>query len=526
MKRNRQHSQSKPALRCAIYTRKSTDEGLEQDFNSLDAQRESAEAYIRSQQHEGWICLADRYDDGGFTGGNMERPALKRLMADIEAGKVDCVIVYKVDRLSRSLLDFARMMETFDKHQVSFVSVTQQFNTTHSMGRLTLNILLSFAQFEREVIAERTRDKIAATRRKGKWCGGRPILGYNVELDARGPRLIVNPAEADQVREIVALYLKHRSLLAVVKELRLRGWRTKCWTTRKGRKSGGLPFDKNRLYNLLTNVTYAGKLTYKDEVHEGQHEAIISPEEFAEVQNALRRNSLTGGAGVRGCYPALLKGLLFCGPCGCAMTHTYTQRTKATRYRYYVCLKAQKQGWSTCPSKSLPAAEIERYVIDHIRGVGRDPRVVAATVAEIRRHTEIEITQRELEQKRLTQEIADCQRRSRRLGDQVDSKTGQYRNPEALAEVQERILIAERRITELGEEILVFKGQLVEEAEVKAGLAAFDPVWNSLSPTEQSRLLKLLVEKVAYDGAKSTVSVTYRPTGIKHLAAKSEEGAA
>src|SRR5450756_2279669 len=185
-----------PLVRCAIYTRKSTEEGLEQEFNSLDAQRESAEAFIRSQAGEGWTCVADRYDDGGFTGGNMDRPALKRLMADIEAGKVDCVLVYKVDRLSRSLLDFARMMQAFEEHKVSFVSVTQQFNTATSMGRLVLNVLLSFAQFEREIIAERTRDKIAAARRKGKWSGGRPLLGY----DLLASKLIVNEDEAVKIR--------------------------------------------------------------------------------------------------------------------------------------------------------------------------------------------------------------------------------------------------------------------------------------------------------------------------------------
>src|SRR5580704_4098780 len=222
-----------PLVRCAIYTRKSTEEGLEQEFNSLDAQRESAEAFIRSQTHEGWTCLPDRYDDGGFTGGNMQRPALRRLLMDIEAGKMDCVLVYKVDRLSRSLLDFARMMQAFEEHGVSFVSVTQQFNTATSMGRLVLNVLLSFAQFEREIIAERTRDKVAATRRKGKWSGGTPLLGY--DLDPRGGRLLVNDEEAVRVRAIFALYLEYQSLLPLVQELERRGWLSKRWQTRKGR---------------------------------------------------------------------------------------------------------------------------------------------------------------------------------------------------------------------------------------------------------------------------------------------------
>jgi site-specific DNA recombinase len=226
--------QARTTIRCAIYTRKSTEEGLQQEFNSLDAQRESGEAYIKSQEHEGWVCLPSHYDDGGYTGGNMDRPGLERLMADIEAGQVDCVIVYKVDRLSRSLLDFSRLMDVFDKHRISFVSVTQAFNTTHSMGRLTLNILLSFAQFEREIISERTRDKIAATRKKGKWTGGRPMLGY--DIDPRGSKLVVNELEAIRLRQIFEMYLQHQSLLPVVRDLAERGWKMKAWTTKRRRQ--------------------------------------------------------------------------------------------------------------------------------------------------------------------------------------------------------------------------------------------------------------------------------------------------
>jgi DNA invertase Pin-like site-specific DNA recombinase len=229
-------------VRCAIYTRKSTEEGLEKEFNSLDAQRESGEAFVRSQAGEGWALLNNRYDEGGFTGGNTDRPALRRLLADIEAGKIDGVVVYKVDRLSRSLLDFAQMMQTFEKHNVAFVSVTQQFNTGTSMGRLVLNVLLSFAQFEREIISERTRDKIAATRRKGKWSGGHPILGYDV--DPNGFKLTVNTAEAERVRAIFALYLEHESLLPVVQELTKRQWFGKRWQTRKGIDCGGEGFTR------------------------------------------------------------------------------------------------------------------------------------------------------------------------------------------------------------------------------------------------------------------------------------------
>src|SRR5262249_26664302 len=229
-------------VRCAVYTRKSTTEGLDREFSSLDAQREAAQAYIASQRHEGWICLPDCYDDGGFTGGNLDRPALTRLLADIQGGQIDCVVVQRVDRLSPALLDFAKLMETFEKHRVSFASVAQQLNSATSMGRLVLNVLLSFAQFEREMIAERTRDKIAATRRKGKWCGGLPVLGYDV--DPHGPRLVVNKKEAARVRAIFALYLEHGSLERVVEELSRRGWVNKRWQTRKGRLRGGRPFTR------------------------------------------------------------------------------------------------------------------------------------------------------------------------------------------------------------------------------------------------------------------------------------------
>ena len=284
-----------PAIRCAIYTRKSSEEGLDQEFNSLDAQRESAEAFIASQKAEGWVALPEQYNDGGYSGGSMERPALDRLLRDIAAGKVDCVVVYKVDRLSRSLMDFSRIMETFENHGVSFVSVTQQFNTTHSMGRLTLNILLSFAQFEREIIGERIRDKVAAQRRRGKWAGGVPVLGYDVDRSGPSPRLVVNAAEAGRVREIFRLYLERGSLQPAVAELASRGWQTKRRVTSAGRAVGGRPFDKPGLYNLLTNPLLVGKVVHKGEEFDGEHEAIIDPETFLKVQTLLKSNGRGGG---------------------------------------------------------------------------------------------------------------------------------------------------------------------------------------------------------------------------------------
>ena len=309
----------------------------------------------------------------------MERPALKRLLADVEAGKVDAIVTYKVDRLSRSLLDFARMMQAFEQHHVSFVSVTQQFNTATSMGRLVLNVLLSFAQFEREIIAERTRDKIAATRRKGKWSGGRPLLGYDV--DPRGQRLCVNPEEAERVQAVFALFLEQGSLPAVARELEARGWTNKRWRTRSGRESGGEPFTKVGLRRLLSNVLYAGKVRYKDEVHDGEQPPLVDPAVFRGAQELLHSAGRGGGVPAGNRLGALLRGLLRCMPCGCAMTPSHSAKG-VRRYRYYTCTNAQKRGWHACPSKSVPADEIERLVLERIRGVGRDPALLREILAQ------------------------------------------------------------------------------------------------------------------------------------------------
>ena len=310
-------------VRCAIYTRKSTEDGLEQEFNSLDAQRESGEAYIASQKAAGWVLLPDLYDDGGFSGGNLERPAMDRLLVDIEAGKIDCVVVYKVDRLSRSLIDFARIMEVFDRHHVSFVSVTQHFNTTHSMGRLTLNILLSFAQFEREIIGERIRDKIAAQRRKGKWAGGVPVLGYDIDRTNPSPKLIINAVEAARVRQIFELYLEHGALLPVVQDLVRRGWVNKQRKTMRGTIVGGRSFDKPSLHALLTNPVYIGKIVHKTDVFDGEHPAIVAPEVFKKVADLLRHNRVAPGHPVRNKYGALLRGILHCQSCGRTSTNCW-----------------------------------------------------------------------------------------------------------------------------------------------------------------------------------------------------------
>ena len=350
-------------VRCAVYTRKSTEEGLEQEFNSLHAQREAAEAYIKSQRHLGWTVLPQQYDDGGFTGGNIERPALKRLLEDIDAQRVDCVMVYKVDRLSRAFLDFARLMDLFDQRSVSFVSVTQHFNTTTSLGRLTLNILLSFAQFEREIIGERTRDKMSAARRKGKWIGGMPVLGYDV--DPRGGRLIVNAKEAGRVREIFGLYVKGRSLSAMVAELERRQWTTKSWTTKQGLLRSGAVFQRATLLRLLTNAIYVGKVEHKGTIYPGEHPAIIEPELWEEINAELRAARRGRSGTLRIKQDALLSGRLFCRSCEQPMVPTYTSKGDR-RYRYYVC-RVMEKGKPMCPTKSVAARKIEDSVVAQIR---------------------------------------------------------------------------------------------------------------------------------------------------------------
>ncbi|GLK76459.1 hypothetical protein GCM10008171_17130 [Methylopila jiangsuensis] len=293
-------------LRCAVYPRKSSEQGLEQEFNSLDAQREACEAYVASQRHEGWILSPVLYDDGGFSGGSMERPALQRLLADIAAGEIDVVVVYKVDRLTRALSDFARIVELFDRHRVSFVSVTQAFNTTTSMGRLTLNVLLSFAQFEREITGERIRDKIAASKKKGMWMGGQPPLGY----DVRERKLVVNEAEAANVRSIFRRYIELGSVRELKAELDASSVISKLRMAADGSRYGGKPFSRGALYLMLSNRIYRGDIVHKTEVYPGEHAAIVDEALFAEAQSILADNRVERTTGSTAAEPSLLAGIV------------------------------------------------------------------------------------------------------------------------------------------------------------------------------------------------------------------------
>jgi site-specific DNA recombinase len=350
-------------LRCAVYTRKSTEEGLDKEFNSLHAQREACEAFIASQRSEGWALVRDAYDDGGFSGGTLERPALKQLLADIEEGLVDVVVVYRIDRLSRSLMDFSKLVEVFDRAGVTFVSVTQSFNTTTSMGRLTLNILLSFAQFEREVIAERVRDKIRASRQKGMWMGGNVPFGYRVE----NRKLVVDEPNATMVRNMFERFVRIGSATVLARELRAESVLA----------PSGKPFDKGALYNLLNNRTYLGLAVHKGTAYPGEHAAIIDQDLWDKVHAILAENARSRSANTRAQTPALLRGLLF-GPTGAAMSPTHTRKGNRL-YRYYVSQDVLKRGPEACPVGRVPAAEIEGAVIDQLRGIFRRPEIIVGT---------------------------------------------------------------------------------------------------------------------------------------------------
>ena len=429
----------KRRMRCAVYTRKSTDEGLDQEYNSIDAQRDAGHAYIASQRAQGWIPVADDYDDPAFSGGNMERPGLKRMMADIEAGKIDVVVIYKIDRLTRSLADFSKMVDVFERYAVSFVSVTQQFNTTTSMGRLMLNILLSFAQFEREVTGERIRDKIAASKRKGMWMGGIPPLGYDVE----NRRLVPNEPEAKLIRHIFQRFVELGSSTTLVKELQLDGAISKSWITQDGKTREGRPIDKSLIYKLLGNRTYLGELRHKDQWYPAEHPPIISRALWDSVHAILATNGRVRGNNTRAKVPYLLKGIVF-GYDGRALSPWHTTKKNGRRYRYYVSQRDAKEYAGASGLPRLPAAELESAVLEQLRAILRAPTL---------------------------------------LGDML---------PHAIN-----------------------LDPTLDEAKITVAMTRLDVIWDQLFPAEQSRIVKLLVEKVIV--SPNDLEVRLRANGIESL---------
>ncbi len=480
-------------VRCAIYCRKSVSDDSE--FTSIDAQREACESYVLSQRHAGWVLAQERYDDMGFSGGNLQRPAMKKLLSDVESGAVDIIVVHKVDRLSRSLIDFARIADLLHRAGASFVSITQQIDTSTPHGKLLMNQLLLFAEFERDMISDRTRTKMAAARKRGQFTGGFVVLGYD-RLDGK---LLVNQEGAERVKQIFRLYIELGSLTKVVREINRRGWRTKR-TQGKTRIFGDKPWTKTTLHKIMTNVTYMGKVKYKDgKLYAGQHEAIIEKSLWNEAKDLLTRNG-NGGSKARNKLGALLRGLLYCEHCDEPMIPGYTQKGNR-RIRYYVCQRAQQIGWSECPVGSISANRIEQHVVEKIRAVTRDPALLQETLRQAEKLGKQRAGELRAERSTLVRDRGRADSMIRRLLE-MDGD-----HAERLAEFQEQIELLEARIAEVDASTAAIEAA-VNPDDVAEALQQFHGLWGELSSSERARLMELIVERIWYDG--TNVRIEYR----------------
>ena len=494
---------SKENPRCAVYTRKSTSAGLEQEFNTLHAQREACELYIKAKAHDGWQIHDDNYDDGGFTGANIERPAFQRLLADVEDGKIDVVVVYKVDRLSRSLLDFAQVMDRFNRAGVAFVSVTQNFSTADAMGRLTLNMLMSFAEFEREMISERTRDKIAASRRRGKWTGGSVPLGY----DVKEKKLVVNPVEAPAVREIFELYLAHQSVMVVVLILNRKKRKTKRHRAKNGNVRGGGQWHKNAVLRVLRNPVYSGYMPYGDELHEGEHEAIIDRETFDRAQAILDKRKACGDR-KRGRNPDyILSGILRC-TCGGALTPAST-RAKGKEYRYYRCVTRDRFGTEACNAQPLPAGAIEEFVVEQMRGAVATPDMAAQVEEELLARVEVLRKGLKKQRRNLRDHLRHKEQECRRISDEAGNAEGTARSLlEARAVfLAQELKEAQGKSRETKKKLAALNQAEVDGKWVASMLRDFDEVWDVMSIENRGRLVRALVRTATVNDAAGTVEV-------------------
>lgn len=506
------NGQHNTLVRCAIYTRKSTENGLEQDYNTLDAQWDACESYIKSQTSRGWKTIHTHYDDGGFTGANTDRPAFNRLITDVNAGLIDTVVVYKVDRLSRSLADFANMMELFDKHGVAFVSVTQYFDTSSSIGRMTLNILITFAQFEREMISERIRDKITSSRQKGKYMGGQPILGYDV-IDKK---LIVNENEKYQVQKIYDFYLNNKSLREIVDLINSWGWTNKQWKTKRGHLAGGKPFNKQVLYTILKNPLYIGKIRHHDKIYEGEHEGIITLEIFEKVQSLLKKNKVNQTNTNRKRIDSMLRGILFCGSCGSRMAKSYTRKPNK-KYTYYTCLNVIKNGRDKCSNKSVPATKLDEFVVSHIKEIAFNPELLNGFIEEFAKQKEMDLHEIKNELKSLTVRLASYQLERDRMA--LDNNMNHI---EAITRTNEQLEKVTNRIKYLETKRNILLNTNLNAGDVTVTLNKFFPIWDTLTLNEQNRILDILFDQILWDGKSENLDFHYSPLGIKLLENKQD----
>jgi len=493
--------------RCAVYTRKSTEEGLEQEYNTLDAQWDACDSYIRSQKSRQWATLPTHYDDGGFTGANIERPAFARLMEDIKAGNIDTVVVYKVDRLSRSLADFANIMTLLDKHNVAFVSVTQYFDTSTSIGRMTLNILITFAQFEREMISERIRDKIARSRQKGKHMGGQPVLGYDV-IDKK---LIPNEHEKFQIKKIFDLYLNNRSIREITEMIEEWGWTTKHWQTKRGHMAGGKTISPQVLYTILKNPIYVGKIRHNKNVYDGEHEAIIDPEVFEQVNRLLKKNSKSLTNTSRKTFDSILNGILICSHCGSRMIKTYTAKSNKI-YSYYICLRVIKKGRKFCSNPSVPAQKLDEFVINHIKGITKDPKLISAFLDEFGNQKDTKLDELSRNIKALTVNLSRLLLERDRIS--LDPSLSKY---DSLENVQNAISSVSKKLKALEQQKTSIDSTDMNAGEISIVLTQFYGIWDKLSVKEQHKIIDHIFEQIFWDGKKKTMDFEYSPLGLKLL---------
>jgi site-specific DNA recombinase len=504
---------SVPAVRVAAYTRQSVSKDGDPEFGSIEAQREAVAAYVTVRKADGWVLLPADYSDQGVSGKSIRRPAFQRLLEDVEAGRVDCIATYKIDRLSRSLPDFTRLMAHFEKHGVTFVSTTQSIDTSTSSGKLMLNVLASFAEYEREAVSERVYDKLMASRRRGLWTGGNPPIGYDVVDRA----LVVNDAEAAQVRETFAAYLSLGSLRETAEALNRRGWTTKSWTTKSGVQRIGTAWSKNSLRNLLTSPVPAGKLHADGELHDGLHEAIVDGQTWDAVQAQLAaRSPSRGPTRPRTKTGALLQGLVRCGQCQSAMGPHSTKR-HGRRYVSYVCQTVQRQGARACPGSRVPAHEMDGFVVSQLRALGSDPDLQRATIEAAKGARTARLAD-------LRAQIKEGRADARRL--EAERTALQDRHGPDVARRVAEIDDAHQRATEATQaaqgEAQALSAATLRKADLRAALEAFVPVWEHLFPAERRRVISLLIERVVYDAAAGELTIDYRPGGIRALAQEAE----
>ena len=496
-------------VRCAVYTRGSRRGGPWRAFDSPTVQRQMAEAFIASRRHEGWVALPERYDDEGSSGIRLDRPALRRLLADARGYKLDCVVVYKVDRLSRSWVDFARLMDSFQTYGVGVLSVTEPFTTLYPLRALMVSTLSSFARLQCGLMAERTQGPARAARRKGNWGGGAPMLGY--DLDRRTHRLVVNDVEAERVRAIFELYLERRDASAVARELRRRGWRTKRYVPGKGRPHGGKPFTRCAVYYVLKHVAYTGGVEHDGALCPGEHEAIVDETLWQEVQELLHANARARSKVEKNKHGALLKGLLYCDACDAPMRHTCLGSGRGKAFRYYSCVDSSLRIRARCRTKSVRAAELEAMVVNQIRSHASASPAIAQSVRATREQNAKRLEELEAARSARRQQLKILGREMVRLTRLIEwLRLPGRRGDEPLAELREQLHATEERMKRIRAELVSLHRETVVEKRKAKALLLFDPAWESLDAREQWHAMRQLVERVGYHGRTRKVTVRFR----------------